>query len=141
MIEIQYRVKTIRHGGLICGQSNLFPILSIRYREKGRIKWNRIKDAEIDQFACNRFMSTYYKNSKGLVRAIRNEDYRYDYVRIMLFMEILTSEFGGSMDEFVKSIVREEFVMNKADLEERKDIDDIAKSIVTNGWKTTDMQI
>lgn len=139
--DILYKVKITYHGGYLCGESNLFPMLDIRYREKGSRKWIRLGSAEIDLYTYRRFKNTYYKDFEKRMTTIMTLESKFDYERLTLFTDILETEFDGDMNSFVNSIVREEIAMADAETEERRDVDRITISLVTNGWKEINLEI
>lgn len=132
-LDIQYKIKTKRHGAMLCKQSNLFPVLSIRYRKKGSRRWVDLGRREIDVYAFHRFRNTYYKDFKADVTDLMTLESKSDYERLTLFMDILNTEFHGSINKFVKSITLEHAAMTKAEDEECKDVNRISHSMETNG--------
>lgn len=135
-LDIRYRVGTKRHGGILCKQSNLFPVLSIRYREKGSKRWVDLGRREIDVYAYHRFRNTYYKDFETDGTDLMTLESKSDYERLMLFMDVLNAEFKGDVYTFVMSIAREHAAMAKAEYEERMDVNSISCSLDTNGWVT-----
>lgn len=133
-LDIQYKVETRRHGGILCKRSNLFPVLSIRYREKGSRRWITLEKRQIDAYTYHRFKNTYYKDFKPNVTDLMTLESKSDYERLMLFMDILNAEFNGNINLLIRSIAYEHAIMDKADKEERKDVSMISCSFETNGW-------
>lgn len=137
--SIQYKIRTTHHGGFLYKKSNLFPVLDIRYRKGGSGRWTSLGSAEIDFYTYRRFKNAYYKNFEKRMTTMMTLETKSDYERLELFMEILGAEFGGSIAAFVKSIVRERIVMEKADDGEREDVSYITLSLVTREWETTEI--
>ena len=137
-LDIQYKVETKWHGsdGILCERSNLFPVLSIRYREKGSRKWIHLGKREIDVYTYHRFKNTYYKDFRQDATDLMTLETKSDYDRLMLFRCILDNEFFGSLDVFVKNIVEEDVAMIKADEDERKIVNRVSCLLETNGWAT-----
>jgi len=138
---IEYRVKAAQHGGWIFSKSNLFPTLAIRYRESGTKRWVSLGRAEIDLYTYLRFQNTYYKDFKRGTTAMATLESKSDYERLDLFATILTNEFHDSIKELVQSIVREDIVMDEAELEESEQADRIAMVLVTDGCMATSVQV
>lgn len=139
--SIRYKISSTRHGGFLWGKSNLFPVLDIRYRANDSKNWIHLGNAEIDLYTYHRFKNTYYKDFRKSATTMMTLETRPDYERLALFKEILDKEFSGSICKFVESIVREEVAMEKADEEERWDINYTVRSLVTRGLMTIDVQI
>lgn len=133
-LDIQYKIGTVRHGGILCRQSNQFPVLSIRYRERGSNKWINLEKREIDAYTYHRFKNTYYKDFKPDSTDIMTLESKSDYERLTLFMNIIFVEFGGHIKKFVESIAWEDATMTLADNDEREEVNRTAHLLETNGW-------
>lgn len=140
--DIKYRIISTINQSISRSESNIFPVLEIKYRKSGTaLRWISLGSAEIDLFAYIRLRNTYYKDlsvRRTPLDAIRKLS---DYDRLTRFMEILNKEFAGSMDQFVKSLVKEEIAMKNAELEERQEVDSIVSSILAQKWKIASVSV
>lgn len=139
--DIQYKVTATRHGGFLCKKSNLFPVLSIRYRKSVSRKWTHLGNTEIDLYTYHRFRSTYYKDFRSSTTYLETLERKSDYERLTLFMDILNTEFDGDIAKLVESVVREILVMNHAEEEENADVNRLVTPLLIDGWKTTEIDV
>ena len=138
---IEYKVKAVRHGGWMSSKSNLFPTLTIRYRESGTRRWVNLGKAEIDLYTYLRFQNTYYRDFERGETALMTLESKSDYERLDLFATILANEFHDSIKELVQSIVSEDIIMDDAEYEESEQANRMTMVFVTDGRMATSVQV
>lgn len=140
-LSVQYKITAVRHKESLCGKSNLFPKLSIRYWGGGSKRWVRLEDQEIDEYVFYRFRHTHYKDFPGHMMNLVAPGKNSDYDRLEVFMEILREEFDGSIDKLVERIVLDKKLSKKTENEEREDVNRLTLSLVTHGWKAMSVRM
>lgn len=110
----------------------LFPVLAIRYRKVGSLRWYKI-ERELDEYAASKCF--YNSNVTMWLQHMDTEE------RADMFQTVLNERFNGSMPEYVKKIVKD-IIMDEIQNQQERDY--TAKLIggwITNGWETIELGI
>ena len=123
--EIQYKCYlSNKHPNL--------PLLRYKYRESGKVLWERKETVEIDKFASLYWGREYYEGS------LRNMT---TYNRVCTIREILNREYGGNLKNYVRAMAEFEIVNDMIDRDEENEAYEISLSFITDGWEETTVKL
>ena len=105
------------------------PVVNYRYKKSGKALWERKETVVIDDFASRYWKNEYY-----------NEFVAYER-RIYIIKEVIDKEYNGSLESYIRAMVRFEIMSDLINKGYDPDAQEIAISLVTDGWKSTEVEL
>lgn len=117
---------------------NFVPVITYKYKREDKKRWKKKEERPIDHFAYFEFDREYYGSHAGGTNSYLYIDV---YNRMKIMRRIIDDKYSGSLEEYVKAMVKFDIEANQVrDIMECEALD-IALSFTTGGWKGTTVQV
>ena len=124
------------------------PHITYKYRKIGKFFWEKKCTIPIDDFAYFKWKNEYYEfdrhchgRSDSAVTQRQNLDGMLAYSRMCIMRNILDEKYDGNLESYVKSMVEFDIMADMIREDINKEAFDICLSFVTDGWKTTTVEV
>lgn len=117
---------------------NFIPAIIYKYKREDKKHWKKKEERPIDHFAYFKWDKEYYGSRAGGTNSYL---YMSAYDRMKIIRSIIDDKYSGSLEEYVKAMVKFDIEVSQVrDIMEYEALD-IALSFTTGGWKGTTVQV